>query len=73
MKVMKITSMVAAAALAVAPTMVSAAQAAPVRAAAPMTDSSELNRTASIALGFLVLLLIGIAAIGGGDDAPVSP
>ena len=78
MNARKLTTILAAAALAIAPTAATAAtslsvaQAADVRAAAPMTDANELNRTASIAIGFMVLVAIIAIAVSGGDS-PDSP
>jgi hypothetical protein len=74
----KLTTILTAAALAIAPTAATAAtslsvaQAADVRAAAPTSDASNLNRTASIALGFLILVAIIAVAVSGGDE-PDSP
>ena len=78
MNARKLTTLWAAAALALAPTAATAAtslsvaQAADVRAAAPITDANELNRTASIAIGFLILVAIIAIAVSGGDE-PESP
>ena len=78
MNAKKLTTILTAAALAfgstaaTAASSLSVAQAADARAAATMDNANELNRTASIAIGFLILVAIIAVAVSGGDE-PDSP
>ena len=80
MIVKRVTSMAAAAALALAPTIASAAPVgADVRASAQSASSAsqlvdgEDGYTISIILGLAVLLAILAVITGGGDGEPLSP
>ena len=76
MKLGKLTTILAATALAAAPTAASAAPfaAADVRAGAPMAEESDLrgNRSASMVIGFVLLVAI-LAVVLSNGEGPDSP
>lgn len=83
MKPGKLTMMLAAAGMALAPVAANAASALSIRAMAPIGASSSLQAedddddggSTAVILGVVLIVLVGIAAISGngGDNTPNSP